>query len=174
MIHLVDSYRFVDFMTRKVVEGWVAKEERMAEERPREIPWTPIDRPLHECRIAAISSGGIALKTDEPFDGEIERQDPWRSDPSFRVLPSTATEEDVEIHHLHIDPSFGHQDLNCVLPLQRLAELEASGELGSVAPRHYSFMGYTTDASTLLENSVPSMVRCLQEDQVDLVLLVPI
>ena len=80
----------------------------------------------------------------------------------------------MEIHHLHIDPSFGHQDLNCVLPLQRLAELEASGEIGSVAPRHYSFMGYTLDATPLLENSVPSMIQCLQEDQVDLVLLVPI
>lgn len=174
MTHQVDSYRFVDFMTRRVVEGWIAKEERMAKETPREIPWTPIDRPLHECRIAAISSGGIALKTDKPFDGEIERRDPWRSDPSFRILPSTTTEEDVEIHHLHIDPRFGHQDLNCVLPVQRLAELKASGEIGSVAPRHYSFMGYTTDASALLQGSVPSMTRCLQEDQVDLVLLVPI
>jgi hypothetical protein len=174
MTHQVDSFRFVDFMTRKVVEGWVEKEKGLSKETPREIPWAPLDRPLSECRVALISSGGIALKTDKPFDGEIERRDPWRSDPSFRILPQTATEEDVEIHHLHIDPNFGHQDLNCVLPLQRLAEFESAGEIGSVAPRHYSFMGYTTDASALLENSVPSMIQCLQEDEVDLVVLVPI
>lgn len=174
MTYQVDSYRFASMGTRKVAEGWIAKEVRMAKETPREIPWTPLDRPLSECRVSLISSGGIALRSDEPFDGEIERRDPWRSDPSFRVIPRNATEKDVEIHHLHIDPSFARQDLNCVLPLQRLAELEASGEIGSVAPRHYSFMGYTTDASALLENSVPSMIRCLQEDQVDLVVLIPI
>lgn len=168
MTQKVDSYRFVDFMTRKVAEGWIAREE------PREIPWAPLDRPLEESRVSLISSGGIALKSDQPFDHEVERRDPWRSDPSFRVLPRTATEEDVEIYHLHIDPSFGRRDLNCVLPLQRLAELEASGEIGSVAPRHYSFMGYTLDPTTLLEESTPSMVRLLQEDQVDLVVLVPI
>ena len=32
MTHQVDSFRFVDFMTRKVVEGWITKEERAAKE----------------------------------------------------------------------------------------------------------------------------------------------
>ena len=174
MTHEVNSYRFVDFMTRKVVEGWIAREEGEAKETPREISWAPLRRPINESRVSLISSGAIALKTDHPFDGEIERRDPWRSDPSFRILPRTATEVDVEIYHLHIDPSFARQDLNCVLPLQRLAELEAAGEIGSVAPRHYSFMGYTLDPTALLEDSTPAMIRCLQEDQVDLVVLVPI
>ena len=168
MTRPVDSYRFVDFLTRKAVEGWIAREA------PREIPWTPLQRPLGEATVALVSSGGIALKSDAPFDLEVERRDPWRSDPSFRVLPRTATEEDVEIYHLHIDPSFGRRDLDCVLPLRRLAELEDSGEIGAVAARHYSYMGYTLDPTTLLEESTPAMIRLLREDGVDLVVLVPI
>jgi D-proline reductase (dithiol) PrdB len=168
MTHQVDSYRFTDFMTRKVVEGWIAREE------PKEIPWAPLERPLSESTVSVISSGAIALKTDEPFDQDGERRDPWWGDPSFRILPRTATEEDVEIYHLHVDTSFARQDLNCVLPLQRLAELEASGEIGRMAPRHYSFMGYNLEPTILLEESTPAMIRLLQEDQVDLVLLVPI
>ena len=113
------------------------------------------------------------MRSDEPFDLEGERRNPWWGDPSFRVLPRTATEEDVEIYHLHIDPSFGRRDLNCILPLRRLAELEEAGEIGRLAPRHYSFMGYTIDPSSLLEDSVPAIIRHLQEDHVDLVLLVP-
>jgi hypothetical protein len=168
MSHEVDSYRFVDFVTRRVVEGWIAKE------RPKEIPWTPLKTPLRESRVALISSGGIALKSEEPFDQEGERRNPWWGDPSFRVLPRTATERDVEIYHLHIDPGFGRSDLNCVFPLQRLAELEDSGEIGAMAPRHYSFMGYVLDPTTLLEESTPAMIQFLEEDQVDLVVLVPI
>ena len=164
----VDSYRFVDFITRKVIHSWIDLEQ------PGEIPWTALERPLSESRIAAISSGGLALRADRPFDQEGERKNPWWGDPSFRVIPADATEGDVEIYHLHIDPSYGRQDLNCVLPLRRLASLEMSGEIGSVSPRHYSFMGYVLDASELLQESVPAMVRGLQEDQVDLALLVPI
>ena len=164
----VDSYRFVDFITRKVIQSWISLED------PGEIPWTPLEKPLSESRVAVISSAGVALLTDRPFDQEGERKDPWWGDPGFRVIPADATEADVEIYHLHIDPSFGRKDLNCVLPLKRLATLAEGGEIGNVSPRHYSFMGYVLDASKLLQESVPAMVQGLQEDQVDLALLVPI
>jgi len=162
-----DSFRFLDFFTRQMVKAWIANEPS------REIPWTPLGKPLSDCTVALISSGGIALKTDAPFDQEGERQNPWWGDPSFRIIPRTATEEDVEIYHLHIDASFGREDLNCLLPLIRLDELAAAGEIGRSAPRHYSFMGYTIDPTVLLEVSTRDIIHCLKEDQVDLVLLVP-
>jgi D-proline reductase (dithiol) PrdB len=80
----------------------------------------------------------------------------------------------VQIYHLHIDHKFAEQDLDCILPLRRLAELEASGEIGRVAPRHYSYIGYTCDVGPLLEHSLPGMIRGLQEDAVDAVLLIPV
>jgi hypothetical protein len=168
MANEVDSFRFVDFLTRKVIQSWIALEDG------GEIPWTPLEKPVSETRVAVVSSGGIALRKDRPFDQEGERKNPWWGDPSYRVIPSDATEADTEIYHLHIDASFGRRDLNCVFPLQRLSELASAGEIGGTAPRHYSFMGYMLDPSVLLEESVPAMVRELNEDQVDLVLLVPI
>ena len=44
----VDSYRFLDAITRKLVESWIALEE------PRTIPWTPLAKPLTDARIAEI------------------------------------------------------------------------------------------------------------------------
>ena len=93
--------------------------------------------------------------------------------PSYRVIPKGSTEEDTEIYHLHIDPSFGREDLNCVLPLGRLEELKGRGEIGEVAPRHYSYMGYTIDPTELLDDTVPKIVQDLRDDGVDVVLLVP-
>ena len=167
MAKQVDSYCFLDYLTRNVVKAWIAKESA------REIPWAPLPRPLADCTVALISSGGIALKNDRPFDQEGERQNPWWGDPSYRVLPRTATAHDVGVYHLHIDPSFALQDLNCLLPLQRLLELEEAKVIGRSALHHYSFMGYILEPETLLDESVPAIIRHLRDDQVDVVVLVP-
>jgi hypothetical protein len=92
--------------------------------------------------VALVSSAGIARHDQPPFDQELERRDPWWSDQSWRPIPTGTSEADVGIYHLHIDPRFGHQDLDCVLPLRRLQELCADGIVGEVAATHYSFMGY--------------------------------
>ncbi len=167
MAKTVDSKRFLSGITKRLVKSWIKLET------PREIPWTPLTKPLSDCTVALISSGGLALKTDRPFDQEGERQNPWWGDPSYRVIPRTATEEDVNIYHLHVDPTFVTQDLNCLLPLQRLAEMEAAGEIGRAAPSHYSFMGYTVQPEALLEESTPAIIGHLQHEAVDVVLLIP-
>jgi D-proline reductase (dithiol) PrdB len=76
--------------------------------------------------------------------------------------------------HLHINTQFAQQDLNSVLPLERLEELAALNIIGAVAQSHYSYMGYTTRPEVLLRESVPAMVRQLREEAVDVVVLVPV
>jgi D-proline reductase (dithiol) PrdB len=164
----VDSFRFIDGISKRLLKVWVAME------KPREIPWTPLSKDLSECTVALLSTAGIALKTDRPFDQEGERQNPWWGDPSFRILPNTATENDVRLYHLHIDPSYAERDLNCLFPLQRLTELERAGEIGRSAPSHYSIMGYILQPETLLKETTPAIIRHLQAEQVDAVVLVPV
>lgn len=163
----VDSYRFISGITKRMIKNWIGME------KPRPIPWTPLPRPLAGCTVALISSAGIALKTDRPFNQEGERQNPWWGDPSYRILPKAATAQDVRLYHLHIDPRYAEQDLNCLFPLQRLQELEQSGEIGRAALRHYSIMGYILQPAVLLVETTPAIIRNLKEDQVDVVILVP-
>lgn len=163
----VDSYRFLDRLTKKLVQTWIGLE------KPREIPWTPLSKPLADSTVALISSAGLALKTDRPFDQEGEKRNPWWGDPSYRVLPGTATAEDVALYHLHIHPRVVKQDLNTLLPLQRLLEFEDRAEIGRSAANHYSFMGYILRPQTLLEESVPAMIRHMKHDGVNAVILVP-
>jgi len=167
MLKQVDSYKFISGISRRLVKTWISRQE------PRTIPWTPLSKPLTECTVALLSSGGIALKDDLPFDQEGERRNPWWGDTSYRLIPQDTTEKDIEVYHLHIDPTYAKQDLNCLLPINRLAELEQTGEIGKSAQRHYSTMGYTPQPETLLEESVPAIIKNLREDGVDAVLLVP-
>ena len=167
----VDSFRFLDRLTKKLVQGWIELE--MQRDTPIEIPWTPLSRPLEDSTVALVSSAGLALKTDRPFDQEGERQNPWWGDPTYRILPRTTTGADVNLYHMHIHPRLAEQDLNTIMPLQRLLELEERAEIGRSAANHYSYMGYILDPGELLEKSVPAMIRYMKQDGVDVVVLVP-
>ncbi len=150
------------------MRAWAGREPR------REPVWTPLARPLAESRLAIVSSAAVALKDDEPFDTDGERRDPWWGDPSYRRIPAGARAADIKVWHLHIDVRPAAQDLDCVLPLARAADLAAASALGSVADTHYSFMGYLLRPETFLETSVPEMIAGMQAEEVDVVLLVPV
>jgi hypothetical protein len=47
---------------------------------------------LNDCTVPLLSSAGIVLKADRPFDQEGERLNPWWGDPSCRILPAGANE----------------------------------------------------------------------------------
>jgi D-proline reductase (dithiol) PrdB len=163
----VDSYRFISGITKRMIKTWIGQEQ------PRPIPWTPLTKPLSDCTVAMISSAGVALADDRPFDQEGERRNPWWGDPSYRIIPKTATEQDVRLYHMHIDPEYAERDLNCLFPLARLLDLEKAGEIGHSAERHYSIMGYILRPEELLEKTVPALIRNLKEDHADIVVLVP-
>lgn len=167
MTKTVDSFRFISGITKRMIKNWIGME------KPRPIPWTPLPKPLSECTVALLSSAGIALKDDKPFDQEGEHKNPWWGDPTYRILPKTATEKDVRLYHLHIDPSHAERDLNCLFPLQRLQEMETGGKIGRMSLRHYSIMGYILRPERLLRETVPALIRNLKEDMADVVVLVP-
>jgi hypothetical protein len=168
MTKIVNSYRFLDGIPRRMMKHWATLGA------PRQIPWSLLAKPMSQCTVSIVSSAAVALKTDQPFDQEIERQDPWSSDPSYRVLPRATTTGDVGVYHLHINTSFARQDLNCVMPLERLNQLEALGEIGQSAPSHYSYVGYTVRPDALLRHAVPGIIGQLRQEQVDAVVLVPV
>ena len=165
----VDGFRFLEGASKRVMRAWIEREPV-----PVYIPWTPLDRPLSQCRVALISTAGIARLDDRPFDQQGEREDPWWGDPSFRVVPREVRAEDVGIYHLHIDPRPARQDLDCILPLRRLDELVDQGVVASSAPRHYSIMGYILKPEQLVEETAPAIANSLAADQVDLALMVPV
>jgi len=164
----VDSYRFLDAISKRAMKRWAGLSDQT------QIPWTPLAKPLSKCVVSLVSSAAVALKTDPPSNAEIERRDPWFSDPSYRVLQRTVRTGDVQVCHLHINQAFAERDLNSVLPAERLNELAALSEVGASAPHHYSYMGYTLRPKRLLLESVPGMVRQLREEHVDVVVLVPV
>src|ERR1041385_3719844 len=128
------------------------------------VPWTPLAKPLSDSLLALISSAGLVLHNQEPFDNSVAG-----GDFSFRQIPS-----DTDVHRLvdtHRSESYDHtglhQDPNLAFPLDRFRELARQGRIGALNHRHLSFMGSITAPGRLIKQTAPEAARWLVEDGVD-------
>ena len=135
------------------------------------VPWAPLQRPLAACRLALVSSAAFVAPGQPPFDDAVRG-----GDPSFREIPA-----DVDLATLretHRSESFDHsglaRDPNLGFPLERLRELVRAGRIGSLAPRHLSFMGSILAPGRLVKRTAPEAARRLVADGVEAALLVPV
>ena len=81
-------------------------------------------------------------------------------------------EADLMISHTHFDRSDADQDINCVFPLFRLKELALKVNWWCCT-YHYGLMGYIPNTTPLVEETIPLIIKQLQEDKVDAVILNP-
>jgi D-proline reductase (dithiol) PrdB len=65
------------------------------------------------------------------------------------------------------------RDVNISFPIDRVRELVARGELGTVAPSCYSFMGAQRDLKRIEGETGPEVGRRLRNEGVDLALITP-
>jgi len=131
-------------------------------------PFTALAKPLSECRVSMLTSGGISHRTREPFN-PTAKNDLRVDDVDYRSHP-----DDFDINDAYYDTRDANKDLNVVFPIARLRELAEQGIIGSIAERLWSgFMGRTYNRSAVIEQAAPALVEELQKDEVDLLILVP-
>lgn len=165
---VVDGFRFLPPGLKAWIQLFIE-----AREFHGTIPWTPMLKPLSEMRLSLVTSAGISLKTDPPFDMEREKREPLWGDRSYRMLPKGTTEKDIQVHHLHINTSYIERDLNVMLPLARMAEFEREGIIGSLAPTAYSFYGFQWENTDFLHEAIEPMAVRMREEGVKAVFLTP-
>lgn len=129
---------------------------------------TPLGKPLDECRVSMLTSGGVAHCSMPVWDAEA------RNDFRLDTVDPSATAPDFTVNDSYYDTSDAESDVNTIFPIDRLRELEAEGFIGSVAPRLWSgFMGRIYKRSHVNEVAAPALAEELHDDDVDLFLLVP-
>ena len=135
-----------------------------------EVPWAQALLPLRQAVLALVTTGGVHLTTQVPFD----MTDP-DGDPSFREVPVDSPRELLRITHDYYDHRDAEADLNLVFPVQRLIEIREAGALGGLHPLAYNLMGHI-DGSHLRELQEETAIEIagrLAVAGVDYVLLVP-
>ena len=163
----VDSFKY---LPRSIAAFY----QTMVVHKADPIPWTPLARPLSECRVAALTTAGVYDKDREPpFDSEREQREPMWGDPTYRSISRDIRQGQIGASHLHINHRDLLADLNTVLPIHRLAQLEREGVIGSLAQTNYSFMGYQPNTTEWRERYGPEVAALLKDESVDAALIAP-
>ena len=81
--------------------------------------------PLRERRVAIVTTAGLHRRDDRNFDV---------SDLSYRVIPGDVRLDDLVMTQasVNFDRTGFQQDVNVVLPLDRLREMQMAGEIGEI------------------------------------------
>ncbi len=164
----IDGFRFLPPGLAAWVRSFIPDEEFKGF-----IPWTPLAKPLSQTTLALVTSAGISLKTDPPFDMEREKREAIWGDRSYRAIPRGATEKDIEVNHLHINTNYIKRDINVILPLARMAEFERERIIGRLAPTSYSFYGFQWQDTEFLKEAIEPISKKMELEGVEAVLMTP-
>lgn len=99
-----------------------------SDERPT---FTPFAKGLREARVSLVTTTGVHLDDQEPFDTAAAL-----GDSSFRPIPWDADPSRLRIAHTHYPHERAEKDINVIFPLERLREPE--GEDGGRLERRRS------------------------------------
>ncbi len=131
-------------------------------------PLTRLGKPLAQCRVALLTSGGVSRKDAPPFEAMARNN--LRLDP----VPADTASDYFQIHDDYYNHRDADRDINCIFPIDRLRELASEHLIGSVAPHHYSgFMGRIYIRTAVMTEAAPALARRLKDEQVDAFVMVP-
>lgn len=129
-------------------------------------PWVPLSKPMDQCRLGLVASGGVYVKGQVAFH--------YKDDTSFRAVPKDVKTEDLRVTHFAYDLNEARTDPNVVFPIDVLRTLLAEGVIGDLADELYTFMGGIYSARRVKEELAPKLADRLHQQRVDALLLVPV
>jgi D-proline reductase (dithiol) PrdB len=128
-------------------------------------PFVPLKKPLSQCRIGLIASGGVYVTGQKAFH--------HKDDTSYRMIPSGVKTQNLRFSHFAYDMNNARKDPNVIFPVDTLRNLAAKGEIGELSDHFLTFMGGIYSSRKVKEDLAPQLTDCLIRGKVDAVLLVP-
>ena len=72
--------------------------------------WTPLTKPLSECRLGFIATGGIYASGQTAFH--------FKDDTSYRAIPNSIATAELRATHFAYDLTDARKDINVVFPIE--------------------------------------------------------
>ncbi len=138
-----------------------------------EIPFTPLRKPLSECRVTLVTTSSFILLDEEgrPLEepGFIGTKEPevrtvpndW---PKDRIL---CTSQDHDRYQTDME------DLNAYFPMTRMQEFFKEGLFGSLSKNYYRTLPNYSHRKPV-DADGPEILRQCREDGVDVALMTPV
>lgn len=161
------------------VKGYTPREGTPPQFQYDTAPWTPLAKPLHQVRLALISTGGVFVEDHDPLgptgptqhEAVLRIEEFLRGDPALATIPRDTPASRLRVRHPGYDIRGALRDHNVVFPLDHLKALEAEGVIGELAGEAYSFVGATSQVRLLKEHA-PRWAGHLKDTNVEAALLI--
>ena len=126
-------------------------------------PFTPLKKPLSECRVGLVTTAG-------KMDPEAERQGRRKTRELYSMVANPAPTRMFTADLFWDKVATNTDDVESFLPLTRLAEYASRGRVGSVSPHFYGVPTEYSQGKTSLRDA-PKILEWCREDGVDAMLL---
>lgn len=145
-------------------------------------PFTPVETTVESSRVGLLTTSGhfVAGDDPEPFgesdltqpDAEDRISDFMRDTPVLSAIPSDTSVGDLRVRHGGYDIRSALKDPNVTFPIERLRQARDRGLVGGLAPTFFSFPGATSQGR--LRGELPGWIERINEEEIDVMLLVPV
>lgn len=173
--------RLLDHVYQWNIEGYL--HEREDHWQYDEGPFTPLEKPLAECRVGLLTASGHFVEGDDPEPFGVKNMTQaeavgrvmefGRIEAPLCAIPIDTPPEKLRLRHPGYDTRGVGQDHNAALPIDRLRELAGEGVIGELLPDAFSFVGLTAQ-TPLKKKLAPQWAEMLKARGVDAMLLVPV
>ena len=136
-----------------------------------DVPFTPLRRPLRECRIGLVTTAALY----DPARGDQGPGARYNAAAKFHRAYAHSIEGSPDVRIAHVTYDRTHttaEDQNSWFPLAQLKRAAANSRIGSVAPHFYGAPTTRSQRSTL-EQDAPKILAFMRADKVDAAVLVP-
>lgn len=127
---------------------------------------------LSKSKLMLITTAGTYLPAyHEPFNDSDDTHP--LGDYSIRHYPTSTNLDELRIAHSHYPHDAMLMDPQVLVPLRHLEDMVAEGIIGSLAPSVVSYAGYQPVATAVVDELLPPILRVVEREKPDAVLLVP-
>jgi len=136
-----------------------------------DVPFTPLSKPLSQCKVGLLTTSEIAIHYDEEREENPIREEGFRS--VYAIPADTATEKlysrtsSYDSYATHLD------DVNSFFPLDRMHEAVADGRIGS-CPERFCGAYNNYSKNKVLNEEAPTALAFCRQDNVDAMIMAPV
>jgi hypothetical protein len=136
-----------------------------------DVPFTPLDKPLRECKIGMLSTSELAVRFDPETEDDPIVEEGFRS--IYCIDRGTPIEKLYSRTSSFDAAATSLEDVNSFFPISAAEAALAAGRIGELPDRWYgAYNNYSQ--RKVLEEEAPKVLELCRADEIEAIVLVPV
>ena len=134
-------------------------------------PFTPLTKPLSDCKIGLLTTSEMAIRYDEETEENPIKEEGFRS--VYAIPAEVPTDKLYCRTHSYDRYATTLDDVNSYYPVDRLQEALAAGRIGAISDQHVGCYNNYSVRKVLTDEAPKALALC-HEQGIDALVMVPV